>query len=368
MYDCIIVGAGVIGLMTALELRAAGVTVALVERGRVGGESSWAGGGILSPLYPWRYAPAVNRLAAWGRRRYAALTAELLAETGIDPEYDSGGLVMMDAGEELAALAWARESAEPVEAVTSAALLARAPAVRPFAGEALLFPEVARVRNPRLVRALHAAALARGIAVLDVVEVTALRVVGGRFVAAETPSGPIPGGSCVLAAGAWSAGLLSPLPPAVAVAPVKGEMVLFRGPPGLLSAVVLEAGRYVIPRRDGRVLVGSTLVHAGFDCLPTPAARQELVEAGRRIAPALGEVPIEAHWAGLRPGAPAGIPYIAKHPAVTGLFLNAGHYRNGLVMAPAAARLCADLVLGRPPVLDPAPYAWDALRPDSGWD
>lgn len=368
MYDCVIVGAGVTGLMTALELRAVGLDVCVLERAQAGRESSWAGGGILSPLYPWRYPPEVTRLAGWSRAEYPGLAARLLAETGIDPEYEAGGLLILDGGDRVGARDWARANAEPMEVLDPSAVAAREPAVRVVETAALWLPAVAQVRNPRLMRALRAAAVTRGVTLLEGREVTRLRLRGGRFAAAETPGGPISGGACVLATGAWTAALLRPLGSAVAVEPVKGEMVLFRGPPGRLHAVVLDGGRYVIPRRDGRVLVGSTLARTGFDRLPTPAARQELTEAGWRIVPSLRGQSIEVHWAGLRPGSPGGVPYITGHPSVAGLFVNAGQYRNGLVMAPASARLCADLVLGRVPTFDPSGYAWEGPRPDSGWD
>jgi len=125
---------------------------------------------------------------------------------------------------------------------------------------------------------------------------------------------------------------------------------------------VLEGSRYVIPRRDGRTLFGSTLEDAGFAKETTTAAYDELHALATARFPVLGRFPVEAHWAGLRPSSPAGVPYIGPHPQVAGLFVNAGHFRNGIVLGPASARLLADLVLGRPPTLDPVPYAWTAAR------
>jgi glycine oxidase len=120
--------------------------------------------------------------------------------------------------------------------------------------------------------------------------------------------------------------------------------------------------RYLIPRKDGRILVGSTLEHAGFVKITTAEAKEELYSTAVEIFPLLGHAPIEGHWAGLRPGSPSGIPYIGAYPGIEGIYFNAGHYRNGLVTGPASARLAADLLLGRKPIMDPAPYAVDANR------
>ena len=145
------------------------------------------------------------------------------------------------------------------------------------------------------------------------------------------------------------------------IQPVKGQMLLLRAEPGLLNQVILKGNTYLVPRRDGRILVGSTVEHAGFDKQPTQAAFDALMSAAVAILPALARAPVERHWAGLRPGSPAGTPVISAVPDAEGLFVCAGHFRNGIVMAPASARLMADLVLGRRPDFDAADYAFKHL-------
>ena len=137
---------------------------------------------------------------------------------------------------------------------------------------------------------------------------------------------------------------------------------MFAAKPGTITRMVLEGSRYVIPRRDGRTLFGSTIEDVGFEKITTAEARDELYAIATERFPVLGQFPIEAHWAGLRPSSPAGVPYVARHPEIEGLFINAGHFRNGIVLGPASARLAADLVLERTPILNPAPYAWTAAR------
>jgi glycine oxidase len=126
--------------------------------------------------------------------------------------------------------------------------------------------------------------------------------------------------------------------------------------------MVLAKGRYAIPRRDGHILIGSTLEHAGFDKAPTENALDSLKASAVELLPALAEAVPVGHWGGLRPGSPEGIPFIGAVPGFEGLWLNCGHYRNGLVLAPASCQLLADLMLGRQPIIDPAPYApWGRL-------
>ncbi|MNR09214.1 Glycine oxidase [compost metagenome] len=161
----------------------------------------------------------------------------------------------------------------------------------------------------------------------------------------------------VLTAGAWSGDLLRPLGLELPVEPVKGQMILYKCAEDFLPSMVLAKGRYAIPRRDGHILVGSTLEHAGYDKTPTGEALESLKASAVELLPALADATPVAHWAGLRPGSPEGIPYIGEVPGYAGLWLNCGHYRNGLVLAPASCQLFADLLLGREPIIDPAPYA-----------
>ena len=146
------------------------------------------------------------------------------------------------------------------------------------------------------------------------------------------------------------------------VRPVKGQMIAYQAPPGLVQRVVLKDGRYVIPRSDGLLLVGSTLEEAGFDKATDEEALVSLKRSAENIIPALADCPVAHHWAGLRPGSPEGIPFIGALPDFPNVFINAGHYRNGLVLAPASTHLLVDQLLGRKPLMDPAPYQPTAAR------
>ncbi|UUT20714.1 glycine oxidase ThiO [Pseudomonas sp. T8] len=354
----VIVGGGVIGLLTAFNLASVGQQVVLLERSNVGQESSWAGGGIVSPLYPWRYSPAVTALAHWSQDFYPQLAEHLFATTGVDPEVHTTGLYWLDLDDEAEALAWARREQRPLSAVDISVAHDAVPVLGGGFSRAIYMADVANVRNPRLVKSLKAALSALpAVTIHEHCEVSGFIREGERVLGVQTSLGEIRGDQVVLAAGAWSGELLKSLGLALPVEPVKGQMILYKCASDFLSCMVLAKGRYAIPRRDGHILIGSTLEHEGFDKTPTASALESLKASAIELIPALAQAEVVGHWAGLRPGSPEGIPYIGPVPGLEGLWLNCGHYRNGLVLAPASCQLFTDLMLGREPIIDPAPYA-----------
>jgi len=352
----VIIGGGIIGLLTARELARAGQHVTVVDKSDMGTESSWAGGGILSPLYPWRYSTAVNALAKWGQQYYPTLAQELQDEGGVDPQWIQSGLLVLDPNEGPAAIQWARDYGTSIDLLDTSATRLQEPQLVFNAEQSIWLPEIAHIRNPRLLKCLFQGCRQLGVKLIPQQEVSQLRQDGDRITAVVTGSEALPADRVIVASGAWSARVLQSLEVAVAIRPVRGQMLMYRGEPGLIRHIVLLGGHYVIPRQDGRILVGSTLEEVGFDNSTTGDAESELRAFATRQFPCLESLPIERHWSGLRPGSPEGIPYICPIPGYTGLYLNSGHFRNGVILGPASARLMADLVLDREPIVDPAPY------------
>lgn len=361
MSDILVIGGGVIGLLTARELAHAGAETTLIEMGSTGQQASWAGGGIICPLYPWRLPDAIIDLATWSQRHYPALSTELYERAGIDPEYDINGLFILDTEEQESAQAWASRHGWQLDLVDATELHEREPELGQRPRQSLYFPEIAQIRNPRLTKALRRA-IEPQVQLREHEEVIELLVENGRAAGVRTPQGRIDAERVLICAGAWTAKLLEQLGRTPDIEPVRGQMLLFHGQPGRIHHITLAREHYVIPRRDGRVLVGSTLEHAGFTRATTAEAKEALYRRAIELFPLLKRTPIEDHWSGLRPGSPSGIPYIGAYPGIEGLYFNAGHFRNGLVTGPASARLAADLLLDRTPILDPAPYALDAPR------
>ncbi|UZZ11846.1 glycine oxidase ThiO [Ectopseudomonas mendocina] len=358
MKDVVVVGGGAIGLLTSLLLARAGVSIVLIESSRVGSESSWAGGGIVSPLYPWRYSAAVTALAHWSQDFYPGFARQLWEDTGVDPEVHVTGLYWLDLDDEAEALAWAAREGRVLRGIDMASVHEQVPVLGEGFTRATHMPGVANVRNPRLVKALRAALAAMpNVELREHCPVTGFLQEGGQIRGVITSDGEVRAERVVLAAGAWSGEMLRTLGLELPVEPVKGQMILYKCAEDFLPSMVLARGRYAIPRRDGHILIGSTLEYAGFDKTPTDGALESLKASAEELLPALKDAEVVGHWAGLRPGSPQGIPFIGEVPSHPGLWLNCGHFRNGLVLAPASCRLLTDLLLGREPIIDPAPYA-----------
>ena len=367
MNQTIIIGAGIIGMLTARLLSKAGVSVTIIEQGYAGKESSWAGGGIISPLYPWRYSEPVTRLAQWGQRYYPALLEEVRLNSGFDPEYMVSGLLYLDIEQELEqARRWEQEHGYPFEELAGEQLKEIEPSLdfqsdNPV-NRGWFTSTIGQVRNPRLVRALREDLLKLGVTIKTQTQAQSFMTQGDQVQGVVTDQGTFEADQIVVAGGAWSARLLEQLGQIPKIAPVKGQMIVFRAEPGVVSRIVLSKGRYVIPRKDGRVVVGSTLEFDDFDKSTTDEVLAELKQEACRIIPGLAHYPVEKQWAGLRPGSIDGVPYIGEHPQLKNLYLNAGHFRNGVVIGLASCQLLVNQLLGQECIFDPAPYALTAER------
>ena len=361
MTDCVVIGAGLIGMLSAYELVNAGMQVTVLEKGQPARESSWAGGGILSPLYPWRYPDTVNDLASWSQRVYQDFCRQLEESSGIDPQWTPSGLLIADIDDRQFAQQWATRFGAALEWSGGKDVLNIEPGLGLVPESVAWLPEVAQVRNPRLVQALRATLVKKGVEIRPDCPALGWIIEADRIKTVQTPAGEVSADCFVVASGAWSAELLQSTGIDIPVEPVRGQMILYKGPPGLVSCITLYKGHYVIPRRDGRVLVGSTLEYVGFDKHTTQQGLDDLRKSAVELIPGLAALPIEKHWAGLRPGSPDGTPLVGPHPGIANLYINAGHFRNGVVLGPATARVLADHVLRRPASLEQKPYLPESI-------
>ncbi|MCK5263892.1 MAG: FAD-dependent oxidoreductase, partial [Gammaproteobacteria bacterium] len=283
-------------------------------------------------------------------------------ESKLDCELIKSGLLVVDQNEKEVALSWAEQWSENVQAVADQkSILSIEPVVSDEIEQALWMPDVMQLRNPKIIKALRGSFDRLGIAYREHAPVQDIIVQSGRVTGVRVGEEVIGTDRVIVAGGAWSAGLIDAVQH-VDVEPVKGQMIMFKGEPDLVKRIVLSEGHYIIPRRDGYILAGSTLEKAGFDKTTSEDALKALRDTACALVPALESLPIERQWAGLRPGTENGIPYVCAIEDVAGLFLHAGHYRNGIVLGPASVQLMAELVLGKETFCDSSAYKVAALH------
>jgi glycine oxidase len=329
----VVVGGGIVGCLTAMQLKKQGHTVTLVERNIVAaqtsGESSWAGAGIAFPLLPWFYQEIVNELALAGARAYPAVSAELFAETGIDPECTRSGMLIQPPFDQQAALDWCQRYGLQAE----------------LQGDNLLIPEVVQIRNPRLLKSLKAWLIKHGVTLREQTQLMPLQEGASSIHTWQTTTGDtLSADHFVVTSGAWSFELLKQTALSLEIKPMRGQMLLYQMSPGLLPHILYREGFYMLQRRDGHLLAGSSLEDVGFDTGVTESMRQEMLQKAEAILPALRGQSVIKHWSGLRPGTPHNIPTIGRHPNIENLYLNTGHFRYGVTMAPECARRIAALL------------------------
>ena len=338
--ECIVIGAGIIGLATAEALLERGVSVTLLERGSVGQESSWAGGGILSPLCPWDYAEPVTQLTGYSASLYKDWVRRLHDASGLDPEYVISGMRILPPVKADIALQWCKT--HQVNIVQHE--------------NALWLPDVAQVRNPRLLHALRVRVGALGGHILEQCAVTGFSAQSGRIQAVNTTSGIRRADHFIVTAGAWSREVMGDHALGLDIRPVLGQMLLFKCEEPPLPHILLQEDFYLIPRRDGHLLAGSTLEETGFAKIISQKAREHLLQRARNLLPRLQNTQPVRQWAGLRPASPHNIPVIGRHPHLDNLYINSGHFRYGVTMAPASAQIVANELDGSAQPLDIAPY------------
>lgn len=357
--DVLIVGGGVIGLTTAYFLSREGVRVDVVDRGDFGQEASWAGAGILPPGNFEHASSPCDALRAQSSAMFPLLTRDLRELTGIDNGYAvTGGLEFPHAGEEPAIDEWRSEGIQ-VEEVTGERLHQLEPALAPELQHAYFLPGMGQVRNPRHVKALLAACEKHGVNFRRGQPVHGFECRGEHISAAKTAGGSIAADRFLLATGAWSDSLLEPFGFHPGIHPVRGQIAMLNTGVPVIKRVLLHGNRYLVPRLDARILVGSTEEDAGFDKRTTAGAINGLLDFAIRVIPALVDAHLERSWAGLRPGSPDGLPYLGSVPGTENLFVAAGHFRAGIQLSPATGLALKELLLGQHLTISLEPFRLD---------
>ncbi len=358
-----VIGGGVIGCLTACYLKQLGVEVIVIERGRTGRESSWAGAGILCPIHPWLYPDAFSHLINESLAIYPDFQAEIEAKTGISIEWMKSGLLIPFFDDDKsdhwqAAIDWSKRFGWRLEQLDSVQTLEYEPTLAPAVRKSLLWPEVGQLRNPRLLKAVRRWMEELDINIIENAEVTSLLMADGRASGVQCTDGrKILSDQVLLAGGSWSGDLARQMGFDLPVEPVKGQIVLLKGEPGLMKAIVKHDDAYFVPRADGRVLVGASMEYVGFERGNTDEVIKQLMSAMLRIAPGLKDCTAEQQWMGFRPGSPDGMPFLGPVESIPGLWVASGHYRNGVALAPITAKVMSRWIATGEPDTDLSTFA-----------
>jgi len=354
-----IIGGGVIGLAVARALALRGVRdVLVIERGSFGAESSGAAAGMLAPQAEADCVDEFFQLCRRSRDLYPVFAAQLFEETGIDIQLETAGTLYLGLNEEDAKELDQRFDGQSkaglaVEKLTSASARKLEPSISESVLMALRFPLDTQVENRLLIKALVASNKGRDVCQATDTAVDSLTLQKGRVAGVETSRGFVATEKIVIAAGAWSSLLTSlkesnassdsalPIP---GIEPVRGQMLCFDAKPQLFRHVIYSPRGYVVPRRDGRLLAGSTTEYVGFDKRVTDEGRQSIHSAAMEISSRIGSLAIKESWAGLRPRTPDGLPVLGACAEIAGLFYATGHYRNGILLAPITGEVIAEVV------------------------
>jgi len=347
-YEVVVIGGGVIGLTIARALAQRGLRdVCLIERARLGTEASFAAAGMLLPQVEAATKDDFFTLACRSRDLYASFAAALHEETGIDVELDTTGTLYLalnstDQEEIEKGYYFQSRAGLAIELLSTSAARALEPCISESITGALLFPQDIQVENRRLLNALANSVSNLGVNFLTGTNVDSLVVEGNRLTGVQTSSGAITCSTVVVAAGTWSSFIKHTR---FSIEPVRGQMVCLEAKPQLTRHVIFSRRGYIVPRRDGRLLAGSTSENAGFDKSVTAGGINKILQNAHEISPAISNLPIVDTWAGLRPRAADGLPVLGPCVEIDGLFYATGHYRNGILLAPITGELISEAIV-----------------------
>lgn len=354
MPDAIVIGGGVIGMLCARELKRRGLDVTLVERDQPGKQASWASAGILTAARPGDQSPE-SHLKRRSEALYPGLVADLKEETDIDPEMTLNGHFVPAFSEQQARDLQAEVRHDPdAEVVSGAALREAEPSLGPNIVAGLLRPG-GQIDNRRLVRALEVAIRRAGVTLIFGAAVTEILRDGNRVTGVRTLEGDVLAPVVINAAGSWSRQIPG-CDPMIPVVPQRGEILaLDQSAVGLKRVITKVPDPYLVPRADGRLVIGATRKYVGYNSAFTAGGVHWLLSEAIEMIPALAEAPIVEIWTGFRPTSMDGLPSIGPG-AVDGLYFATGHGPSGIAPAPASAELLADLVTGATPKVPAAPF------------
>jgi glycine oxidase len=352
--DVVVVGGGVIGCAIAYALVNQGASVTVVERSRVGAESSSAAAGILAPRVH-ATEPEIFDLAMASHQRFPGLVDAIRADTSLDAEYVRSGVFDLAYDENREAelkrkVDWLHSAGHHVSWLDARQTLELEAALSPDIRGGFYDEDAYHINPIRFTQALGQAAARRGVRFQLGAEALGLRRDGARATSVQTTAGDVTGGHVVLATGAWTSLCAAWVQAPIPVFPAKGQILTVYAVPPPIRTIVFGLDAYLLPRVDGTIVVGATVERVGFDKSLTVEGMAWLLDMVGSLCPALRQAPIDRAWTGLRPGSPDDLPIddlpiVGPAPGWENVTLATGHFRNGIMLAPITADLVAGLVL-----------------------
>ncbi len=359
----IVIGAGVVGSAIAWRLAWDGIKVEVHDRGALGKEASWAAAGFMAPQAEADGPGPLVNFCVEGLKYFDSVYPRLVAESGVEAEYNGGGVLYVALNEEEkreleGRLEWQKNvGLKQAEVLDNSRVREFEPALSPQVVCALYFRDEKVIDNRKLTEAFIRAALKAGAVFHACSAVEEIVIRGGRVAGVRLGDGMIREADLVVnAAGAWAGALKGCEADRVSTRPVRGQILCFEAPPGKLRHAVIAPRGYVVPRANGRILAGTTREESGYDKSVTLEGIASIANTARALLPSLGSIPLRELWAGLRPAAPDLLPVIGPSPTLEGLYYATGHYRNGILLAALTAEIISQLVAGKPPAIDLTPY------------
>ena len=361
MHDVIIVGGGVIGLSIARELAGRGRSVLVLDRGNPRDATSWAAAGMLAPQSETDSPSPFFDLCLTSARLYPEWTKQLHEESGVDPEYADSGLLFVASTEDAMCrirrnIEWQRSAGLSAELLTPEEALRLEPQLTLSLTGAVLIREECHVTPRRLIEALTGACAVKGVEIRSGVRVVDVLHADGRAAGVRTSTEHFSSGYVVIASGVRSPEI-GGLFPAIPVTPRKGQILSLTYHPPSFTRMIRWEHAYMVPRRNGELVIGATNEAAGFDRSITPAGVGGLLQSAQQLSSHLADLPIGEIWTGLRPATPDGLPVIGK-AEIEGLVYATGHYRNGILLAPVTAASVVSVM-----DKEPAPVPLGAFSP-----
>ena len=359
----VILGGGIIGTSIAWRLAREGATVTVLERARVCQEASWAAAGLIAPQAEAQGAGPFFDLCLRARDAFREILPRLIEASGVDPEYGSTGILYLaldraDHKELEARARWQRHAGGVVEELTPAQARKLEPAIGHNTLHALYMPEDRPLDNRKLTQSYAVAAVRAGAILSEGASADTILTTGGRASGIRLHDGSsLEADIVVVSAGAWSHSIRGLESDRLTLHPVRGQIVCFDGRPGLIGPPVFSSRGYLVPRRDGRILAGSTMEQAGFNRSVTLAGMEKIVSAALAMVPALSNLAFREAWAGLRPATHDLLPVLGISPSLPNVIYATGHFRSGILLSALTGEVIADLVAGRQPVIDLQPFS-----------